>query len=210
MNVSSIGTAPIAFKGSVEKDEKAKSGKGKKLAIGAGIVAAAVGGTALAIKTGKLDVTKAKDAFVRTGDKAAKAIAGSKPFEAAAKLADKNPQLFSALVGSLAMAAVLRPATIMAMPDDGTESSKRNKTNAAIHAVSSGLTGFALAAAVSMPLGKGIDKIVPDKDVARLAKRLCAIATAIPTAIVTTKVSGKIREVVRNKQAEKDAAKEAK
>ena len=73
------------------------------------------------------------------------------------ELADKNQILFSAGF-ALILTALLRPATIMALPSD--KKNKDDKKYASAHSIASGVIGFAVSIVVSTPISDGIKKAI--------------------------------------------------
>ena len=135
---------------------------------------------------------------------------------------------------SLVLAGMLRPATIMALPDkDG--KSKKDKLNAAAHAVSSGVIGFIFSSAVMKPfdnamkkisndpakfLGKGAEKYLGDltakglnktakyRNVEKLMKMGPDIIIGIPRSFITIALIPPILKYVFGIDPKKDVKKE--
>ena len=137
-------------------------------------------------------------------------ILSNKYFGKLLDYAEANPIPCNAFF-SLVLAGMLRPATIMALPDkDG--KNKKDKLNAAAHAISSGVIGFAFSSVIMKPfddamkkiqkspsqfLGKGAEKYLGDlkakgltktpmyRNVEKLMKMGPDIIIGIPRSIIT-------------------------
>lgn len=84
-------------------------------------------------------------------------------FDKIADFAAENSSAFNA-ASSLIMAGVLRPAAIMALPAKD-EQAKKNKGNAAAHAIASGLISFVVTSIAMKPLADGIKKLTAFENV---------------------------------------------
>lgn len=159
-------------------------------------------------------------------------ILSSKTFGQLLDYADEHPISCNALF-SLVLAGVMRPATIMALPDkDG--KNKKDKLNAAAHAVASGVIGFVFASAVMKPfddamkkvkgdpskyLGKGAEKYLGDlkakgmtktpvyRNVEKLMKMGPDILLGIPRSAITIMLIPPILKYVFGIDPQKDAKK---
>ncbi len=164
------------------------------------------------------------------GDK----ILSSKTFGAILEYAEDHPISCNALF-SLVLAGILRPATIMALPDEISGKNKKDKLNAAAHAVSSGVIGFISSTIIMSPfdaamkkikadpakyLGKGAEKYLGDlkakgltktpkfKNVEKLIKMGPDIVIGIPRAWITIALIPPILKYVFGIDSEKDKKKE--
>lgn len=159
-------------------------------------------------------------------------ILSSKTFGKLLDYAEANPIPCNALF-SLVLAGMLRPATIMALPDkDG--KNKKDKLNAAAHAVASGVIGFIFSSVVMKPfddsmkkvkenpakfLGKGAQKYLGDlkakgltktpvfRNVEKLMKIGPDIIIGIPRSIITIALIPPILKYVFGIDPKKDAKK---
>lgn len=91
------------------------------------------------------------------GDK----ILSSKTFGAILEYADDHTVACNALF-ALAFAGILRPATIMALPDEISGKNKKDKLNAAAHGISSGILGFITSTIIMSPFDAAMKKIKKD------------------------------------------------
>lgn len=164
------------------------------------------------------------------GDK----ILGSKTFGAILEYAEDHPISCNALF-SLVLAGIFRPATIMALPDEISGKNKKDKLNAAAHAVSSGVIGFISSTIIMSPfdaamkkikadpakyLGKGAQKYLGDlkakgltktpkfKNVEKLIKMGPDIIIGIPRAWITIALIPPILKYVFGMDPAKDKKKE--
>ena len=164
------------------------------------------------------------------GDK----ILSSKTFGAILEYAEDHPISCNALF-SLVLAGILRPATIMALPDEISGKNKKDKLNAAAHAVSSGVIGFISSTIIMSPfdaamkkikadpakyLGKGAQKYLGDlkakgltktpkfKNVEKLIKMGPDIIIGIPRAWITIALIPPILKYVFGMDPAKDKKKE--
>lgn len=166
------------------------------------------------------------------GDK----ILSSKLFGGILDYAEDHPISCNALF-SLVLAGMLRPATIMALPDKEGKN-KKDKLNAAAHAVASGIIGFISSTIVMSPfdaamkkikanpsnflnkkaesyLGnlkeKGLTKTPKFKNVEKLIKMGPDIVIGIPRSIITIALIPPILKYVFgiDPKAKKDAPKQA-
>jgi len=124
--------------------------------------------------TGKVLQTETLDLAHRLAEKVPESFLKNNLFHSACKMAANNYVLFDATV-LLALSTTLRPATIMTVPGP----SKEDKKYAAAKSIATGLLGFALAAAIYIPLekhmqtlsGKPVKKLV--KDTTKAVKDYC-------------------------------------
>ena len=163
------------------------------------------------------------------GDK----ILSSKTFGKLLDYAEANPIPCNAFF-SLVLAGMLRPATIMALPDkDG--KNKKDKLNAAAHAVASGGIGFVFSSVIMKPfddamkkvkdnpakfLGKGAEKYLGDlkakgltktakfRNVEKLMKMGPDIIIGIPRSIITIALIPPILKYVFGIDPKKETKKE--
>ena len=160
-------------------------------------------------------------------------ILSSRTFGKLLDYAEANPIPCNALF-SLVLAGMLRPATIMALPDKEGKN-KKDKLNAAAHAVASGVIGFIFSSAIMKPfddamkkvgdnpakfLGKGAEKYLGDlkakglkktpifRNVEKLMKIGPDIIIGIPRAMITIALIPPILKYVFGIDPKKDAKKE--
>lgn len=101
---------------------------------------------------------KANEVAAKTlGDK----ILSSKTFGAMLEYAEDHPISCNALF-SLILAGVCRPLTIMALPDEISGKNKKDKMNAAAHAVASGVIGFISSTIIMSPFDAAMKKVKAD------------------------------------------------
>lgn len=116
-------------------------------------------------KTREYSVSFSGNPSARVSEVAAKSlgdkILNSKTFGALLEYAEDHPISCNALF-SLILAGVCRPLTIMALPDEISGKNKKDKMNAAAHAVASGVIGFISSTIIMSPFDAAMKKVKAD------------------------------------------------